>query len=290
MLILITAVVTASLLGSMHCVGMCGPLAMWASGIGDRASRSTVVVATSMYHIGRLTTYVIAGLIAGWIGSALDVGGNWIGVQVAAARVVGAIMVLIGAWKLWSIVGGSSAGAKPLKLSRVSGVLVKLRPRLFRLPIVTRAFATGLLTTLLPCGWLYLFALFSAGTADPIKGGVVMAAFWVGTVPALTALVAGSQMLSRRFTMAVPAIAAAMLILTGCFTASGRGFANLDAIARLQSSVDVGLDGVDPAELVSEVQDSASKPLPCCCVGEKVCDGEVSEELDVDHEAILAGP
>ncbi|TWU55248.1 sulfite exporter TauE/SafE family protein [Rubripirellula reticaptiva] len=276
MWILITAVVTASLLGSMHCVGMCGPLAMWASGIGDKAPRRTVVMSTAMYHVGRMLTYVLAGLIAGGIGSAIDVGGSWIGIQVAAARVVGGLMVIVGALKLWTLIRGQSKEAHPPKPSRIGGVLVKMRPYLFRLPPVSRALATGLLTTLLPCGWLYLFALFAAGTASPVMGAVVMFAFWVGTVPALTALVAGSLWLSRRFTMVIPAAAAVLLITTGCFTASGRGFANLESLAALRASVNLGDAGLDPLSLVDHVNDSAAKPLPCCCEGEKTCDAEVA--------------
>ena len=65
LLVLATAVVTASLLGSMHCVGMCGPLAIWASGGGDQVSRGTLLTSTSLYHAGRLTTYTLAGCIAG---------------------------------------------------------------------------------------------------------------------------------------------------------------------------------------------------------------------------------
>jgi uncharacterized protein len=278
MWILISAVVTASLLGSMHCVGMCGPLAMWASGVSDQ-QRSLVAIRTTAYHVGRLITYVIAGGIAGAIGSVVDTGGQFIGVQVAAARVVGAIMIGVGLSKLWTLWRGHSTAAKEIKPSRIGGVLVKLRPHLFRLPPVGRALATGLLTTLLPCGWLYLFALIAAGTASPILGPIVMAAFWIGTVPALTALIAGSTLLGKKFTTAVPVAAAGLLIATGGFTASGRGFANIDALASLRSSM-----AVDPqtasqvplqTTLVKQAKQAGDKPLPCCCVGEKKCDGEV---------------
>ena len=89
MWVLIIAVVTASLLGSFHCIGMCGPLAIWASGSGDQVERRTLAFATTLYHFGRLCTYMVAGLIAGAIGGAIDLGGEVLGYQVAAARVVG---------------------------------------------------------------------------------------------------------------------------------------------------------------------------------------------------------
>src|SRR6056297_1565861 len=264
MWILITAVATASLLGSMHCVGMCGPLAMWASGIGTSVSRTTIAASTSLYHLGRLTTYLLAGLFAGAVGNAVDLGGQLVGVQVAAARVVGVLMILIGAVKLWTLIKGRSTSALPLKPSRISGMLIRLRPYLFRLPPLQRGFATGLLTTLLPCGWLYLFALLAAATADPLMGMIVMAAFWVGTVPALTALVAGSQLLSRRFTTAIPIAAAMLLMLTGGYTALGRGFADLDSLAKLQAAVAIDQRDPDSDRLLEQVERTTSQPLPCC--------------------------
>lgn len=245
MLLLVTAVVTASLLGSTHCVGMCGPLAIWASGAGERAPRRQVILSTSLYHAGRLVTYTIAGLIAGGIGSLVDVGGQTLGYQLAAARIVGVFMVLIGGWKLgklifpsWASVGSTSTA------SRIGGLLVKLRPYVFAMPPGLRALSVGMLTTLLPCGWLYLFALIAAGTGSVLMGGITMAAFWLGTVPALTALIAGTQTLSREFVRIVPVVTAILLIIAGGFTASGRGFAGLNSMADLGGdTVDLTADG-----------------------------------------------
>lgn len=234
MLLLFTAIVTASLLGSTHCVGMCGPLAIWASGAGDRAPRRQVVISTTLYHLGRLTTYTIVGLIAGGIGSLVDLGGQTFGYQLAAARIVGASMVLIGGWKLAKLTFASwaSAGGR-LTPSRMGGLLVKLRPYVFAMPPSLRAVSVGMLTTLLPCGWLYLFALIAAGTGSVLMGGITMAAFWLGTVPALTALIAGTQTLSSEFVRVVPVVTALLMIIAGAFTASGRGFAGLNSMADL---------------------------------------------------------
>lgn len=253
--VLATAVFTASILGSMHCVGMCGPLAIWASGGGDRVNRGTLITSTSLYHIGRLTTYTLAGAVAGLIGSVIDLGGNTLGIQIAAARVVGGLMILIGVWKLWSMWSGKSKPAA-LAPSAVGKVLVKLRPYIFRLPIAGRGFATGLLTTLLPCGWLYLFALIAAGTGNPLKGAIVMAAFWLGSVPALVALVAGLRVLSLRYARLIPALAAFMLIFAGCFTASGRGFSGFESLDTLKSS----------GTSIEQVEQAGDKLLPCCQV------------------------
>ncbi|MCC9641485.1 sulfite exporter TauE/SafE family protein [Rhodopirellula sp. JC740] len=267
------AVLTASLLGSMHCVGMCGPLAIWASGAGEKHSKSRVAMSTSLYHLGRLTTYVMAGLIAGTIGSLVEIGGQTLGVQLAAARLVGTIMMALGLWKLYQIMTAHRRQITGVAPSRMGGLLVRLRPAIFRLPASGRALAVGMLTTLLPCGWLYLFALVAAGTGQTLHGGVVMAAFWLGTVPALTALIAGTQSLSKRFTRLIPAATAATLILTGGYTASGRGFADLSSLSDIKASVDLTGNSNNSAETM---QDLTSTPLPCCCAEGIPC--ETNEE------------
>lgn len=259
MLVFLTAVLTASLLGSMHCVGMCGPLAVFASGAGNSAPRHQVVVATALYHLGRLTTYLVAGTVAGAIGSLIDAGGQTLGFQLVAARVVGLAMIVVGVIKLiqpWR----HASPAGPIRPSRIAGWLVKLRPVIFRFPPGGRALATGLLTTLLPCGWLYVFALIAAGTGSPVLGALVMSAFWLGTVPALTALISGTRALSVRFQTLVPTAAAACLILAGMFTMSGRGFAELHTLSDIGAEVG-RIEGRSAAE---EIDALVATPLPCC--------------------------
>ncbi|QDS93524.1 hypothetical protein FF011L_22940 [Roseimaritima multifibrata] len=268
MWILLAAVLTASVLGSMHCVGMCGPLAIWASGAGERQPRKTVFASTSLYHFGRLLTYTLVGFAAGAIGSFVDWTGDAVGFQIAAARTVGGVMIVLGVFKLRALLVPPpmpTDGHSP-PASKIGGLLVRLRPYIFQLPIPLRAVVTGLLTTLLPCGWLYMFALFAAGTGSPVTGGLVMAAFWLGSVPALVGLVAGTQVLARRFTRLVPIAASLLLILTGCFTTSGRGFANLQSLTAFQNTVQSDrLDGEsDPAALLQRVRTVGDAPLPCC--------------------------
>ncbi|WP_404309267.1 sulfite exporter TauE/SafE family protein [Neorhodopirellula lusitana] len=297
MWILISAVVTASLLGSMHCVGMCGPLAIFASGAGEKAPRRQVVLSTSLYHLGRLLTYTLAGLIAGTLGSLVDVGGQTLGFQLAAARLVGTVMIAIGLWKLVSMWLPRSAATSGPTPSRIGGLLVKLRPIVFGLPPSGRAFATGLLTTLLPCGWLYLFALVAAGTGNPVSGGITMAAFWVGTVPALTALIAGTQTLSHKFVQVVPTAAALLLIVTGGITASGRGFAEISSLSEIAPPVSISTEpapedstpvcccdpnatqcNCPPPSIQQQINALTKTPLPCCA-------GHVNAETSVAEDA-----
>ncbi len=273
MWMLVTAVITASILGSMHCVGMCGPLAIWASGAGEQRLAAQMAIATSLYHIGRLLTYALAGLVAGLAGQLVDLGGETLGIQLVAARTVGSFMILFGLMRLADLAQQNWRTQKrptvlPLKPTRMTQVLLRLRPHVFRLPLATRGLVTGLLTALLPCGWLYLFTLVAAGTGSITMGPVVMIAFWLGTVPALVGLVTGTQALAVRFRKLVPLAAAVLLIVGGGYTAAGRGFANLNSLSDIK--IHRGADFVygkkhnSDETLAKEVAQIIQSPLPCC--------------------------
>lgn len=291
---LLIAVFTASLLGSLHCVGMCGPLALLASGAGSSVPRTRLVLSTTLYHLGRLSTYLLAGGVGGLLGSLVDVGGQMIGWQVTAARLAGAAMVGIGVWKLWRRWplrspgrgttgtaaeaaagngsppvqnGGGIPPAASVPPSRVAAVLVRLRPLLAKQSPAVRAYGIGFLTTFLPCGWLYLFALVAAATGSPLMGAVVMAAFWVGTLPALTGLILGARWLSGRTAGFVPVATALLLVATGCFTASGRGFAAMTSLESLQGTLadaPASTTGASTEQLLERVRQAPGTDLPCC--------------------------
>jgi len=254
---------------------MCGPLALWASGAGDGNSR--LAFNSSLYHLGRMFTYALVGLLAGLAGQLTDFGGEVLGVQLAAARIVGVIMVVMGVVqviKWWSLRRGSKSWFAPkpnnaAKPSIVSKWLVSLRPRVFSLNPPARALVTGLLTALLPCGWLYLFALFAAGTGSWLSGAVVMIAFWLGSVPALVAVVMSTKLLAGRFRQFVPVAVALMMIAAGGFTLAGRGFANLHSLAEIpvpkqNASTDLILIKQTPETLSKSLDELVKTPLPCC--------------------------
>src|SRR6056297_289102 len=174
------AVLVASLLGSLHCVGMCGPLAIWATGNQHRVASLTA------YHLGRLTTYLSAGLMAGLLGSAITLGGDVAGFQSMAARICGGLLIFFGILRIAQLVPAlqreASAQWKPSKVARW---LHQAKPVLASRGPLGRGYLAGLLTTWLPCGWLYLFVLVAAGSGSVFSAIGVMTAFWVGTLPAL---------------------------------------------------------------------------------------------------------
>ena len=82
----------------------------------------------------------------------------------------------------------ADASDKPIPApAALQKILTTAHTRSATLPPMAHALATGLLTTLLPCGWLYAFVALAAGTASAPLGALVMLTFWIGTLPAIAA-------------------------------------------------------------------------------------------------------
>ena len=199
---------------------MCGGLMLFALGADGTSTKKARFKLQSAYHGGRLATYTLLGVVAGAIGSALDFGGSFVGVQRSAAVLAGVFMIAFGVVALMRIWGVRIAHARA---PRFMQKIVERGQRVaFSMSPVRRALTIGLLTTLLPCGWLYAFAFTAAGTGSAVWGGLTMAVFWLGTLPVMASLGAGIQMLAGRLHDRVPAISAAAVVLVGAFTAAGR--------------------------------------------------------------------
>lgn len=206
---LLAAIFVSSLVGSAHCAAMCGSFACLANG---RASWS--------YHGGRLVSYVALGSVAGVVGGLVNLGGTLVGVQRGATIVAS---VLIVAWGL--VLLAEQRGVRvPLPSFAtpaqrwLGGALLSLRDRSPAL----RGAALGLLTTLIPCGWLYAFVVSAAGTGSAPRAAVVMLAFWAGTVPALATLGIGLPRLSAPLRARLPQLSALVLVTVGLLSLAWR--------------------------------------------------------------------
>jgi sulfite exporter TauE/SafE len=219
-------IVTASLLGSLHCAAMCGGfVAAYAGGDASRGGRRALSHAA--YHAGRLLSYLTLGTIAGALGGALDVAATAAGAGRIAAVVAGSVMVL------WALAALLEAGGVTRRASsppgRVQRAVVRGLSKLAAKPPLGRAALFGMASALLPCGWLYAFAVAAAGTGSASSGALVMAAFWSGTLPLLLGLGVGVQALAPRLRRHVPVLSAAALLVLGLSAVLGRW--NLPALA-----------------------------------------------------------
>ncbi len=211
---LIGTVFLASLLGSLHCAGMCGAFVLFA--VGDPNARTSRAPLHAAYHGGRLVTYVSLGAIAGLVGAAFDLGGSIVGVQRTAAILAGAMMVVFGVIAILRIRGVR------VPMPPVPGLLERALTRGHQLaatrPPIVRALATGLLTTLLPCGWLYAFVISAAGTGSAPIGALTMGVFWVGTLPVLVALGTGLRAITGALGRRLPVLTASSVVVVGLAT------------------------------------------------------------------------
>ena len=76
----------------------------------------------------------------------------------------------------------------------------------------------GLITGLLPCGWLWAFAISAAGTGSPVVGAMLMIAFWLGTVPAMVGVLGLAGPVVARVRARLPLVTAFALIALGLAT------------------------------------------------------------------------
>jgi sulfite exporter TauE/SafE len=216
---LIGTVLLASLLGSLHCASMCGAFAAFATMPRPEHASGRLGMHVA-YHGGRLAVYVVFGALAGVLGAALDIGGTLVGVQRAAAIVAGIVLVaagLIASLRLFGV------RLPPLAAAPVLGHWIrKGHETAFHWPPVFRALAVGLMTALLPCGWLWAFVVAAAGTGHALFGAVTLAAFWVGTVPVLAAIGAGFERLTGLLGVRTQLAACLVVIGLGVLALAGR--------------------------------------------------------------------
>lgn len=277
---LLGSVFLASLVGSGHCAGMCGALAVACSGCGrgrgagggthemELAPRSVVAAwrAALAYHVARGAAYMLAGAMVGSLGAALDLGGRLIGVQRFAATVAGAAVVLVGVATLFRVGGSAAHIAMPDSLVRALGAAHRWAGRT---PPIPRSITLGALSALLPCGWLWAFLAVAAGAGSPVAGLAVMAAFWAGTVPVLALIGGGVGRVAAIWRGRVAVATALALIVVGIHTVATAG-ARSSLLAQFELRPASDLAGASLR--VKEV----SNELPACCRG----DGDSEDDAD----------
>lgn len=234
---LLLAVLGASLLGSVHCAAMCGGFVCLYAGTG--AARHTGAAPHAAYNGGRLVSYLALGAIAGSIGQGVDRVGSVAGIGRLAAIVAGALMVIWGGSTLLAALGvriPQAAAPRALQAAMTS-LLVRFRNH----SPAARGLATGLLTTLLPCGWLYVFVATAGGTGHVVDAMAVMLFFWLGTLPMMVTLGVGAQRIFGAFQRRLPLVGAGAAVVLGLLSMAGRVTAH--PLAHAEHGVEMLRDG-----------------------------------------------
>lgn len=205
--ITLLSVFIASILGSAHCVGMCGGIVMLYSSTGGSSPKSHL-----SYNFGRLSSYLFLGALAGTLGKSLNLASTAAGIGEVASLVFGVLLLLWGAMiivqkrSLEYAIPGSAFLKSAMKslATDSSGTSPSIR-----------AYMIGSLSTLLPCGWLYMFAAAAAASGSPLWGMLVMGSFWLGTFPYLFSVGLGSQVILGRLRAHLPLITGILIIFAG---------------------------------------------------------------------------
>jgi uncharacterized protein len=196
------------LLGSSHCVGMCGGFALALGSHGRGLVRN--LVRQIAYSLGRVFTYAVGGAAAGYVGWRLA-GELRLVMNVQAVLSIGAGMLLI-------VQGLAAAGLLhrlPGFRGRASCLGVGLFASLLRDTRLRSVFLGGVVNGLLPCGLVYAYLALAASSGGLLPGGLTMALFGLGTLPVLVMVGCGGQVLSVAARRHVFHIASWCVVLTG---------------------------------------------------------------------------
>ena len=202
------------LLGSFHCVGMCGPIAFLLP--LDRTNTLKKTTQIFVYHFGRIIAYSLIGLVFGLIGSSL----NLFGMQQQLSIAIGLLMIFV------MIIPARTFNkynlSKPL-YKLVSKVKNSLGKELKKKSVDT--FLTiGFLNGLLPCGLVYMAVFGALASGGAMEGSLYMAVFGLGTVPLMTSAIYLGNFLSGKVRQHIRKAIPVFVIFLGClFVLRGMG-------------------------------------------------------------------
>ncbi|WP_460219641.1 sulfite exporter TauE/SafE family protein [Psychroserpens sp. MEBiC05023] len=188
------------LLGSFHCVGMCGPIAFMLP--VDRNNSTKKVFQIVAYHFGRLMAYAIIGLIFGLVGKGLYI----FGVQQQLSIVIGILMIAIVFIPIQTF--NKYNFSKPIYklISKVKSSLGQALKKKTADTFLTIGFLNGFL----PCGLVYMAVIASIATQHVAHSSLYMILFGLGTIPLMTtAIYLGkflNSTLKQRIQKAIPVV------------------------------------------------------------------------------------
>jgi len=187
MMYVITAL-TIGLVGSLHCIGMCGPIAV-ALPLGNKGWGYRVFGGVT-YNVGRIISYAVLGAIFGLLGQGIEMAG----LQKWASIFIGAIMVL-------SVLFPALFKGK-IKFEQVffgyAGKMIGKFRKLFAISSIPSLFSIGILNGFLPCGLVYVAIAGAINTNSFYDGILFMILFGLGTLPVMLAIPLLGNMIGQK--------------------------------------------------------------------------------------------
>lgn len=193
------------LVGSLHCIGMCGPLVL-ALPLSNQ-SNAQRLFGGILYNIGRSLTYALMGLIFGLLGKGL----SFVGIQQWVSIVFGVLLILAvllpGLLNLTPILNKVSWKAGSAIKSRMGSLLRQKR--------VYPLFLFGLLNGLLPCGLVYMAIMGSIINDSVLDSVLYMFLFGLGTLPVMFLLIYFSSLIKNRIISKIRKLIPFFIIVLG---------------------------------------------------------------------------
>ena len=193
------------LLGSFHCIGMCGPIAFMLP--VDRTNAYKKGSQIALYHIGRLLAYSIIGLVFGLVGKSLYI----FGFQQQLSILIGVLMILI------VIIPQKTFNkynfSKPVYklISKIKSSLGKALKKKTMDTFLTIGFLNGFL----PCGLVYMAVFGAVASTNALSGSLYMAIFGLGTIPLMTTAIYFSQFLKGSARQKIQKVIPVFVVIIG---------------------------------------------------------------------------
>ncbi len=179
---------TIGLIGSFHCIGMCGPIVV-ALPLKNQ-NLATKIAGTLLYNSGRVITYSVLGILFGLLGRGIHMAGfqQWTSIILGAAMIISVLFPFVFREKI--TIGNLFSGF-------AARLIVRLK-KLFTNRSYFSLLMIGLLNGLLPCGLVYVAIAGAINSGTVLSGALFMALFGIGTIPLLLIATLASDAIGQR--------------------------------------------------------------------------------------------
>ncbi len=226
------------LLGSFHCIGMCGPIALVLPVHDQKPVQKFIKI--FLYHLGRMLAYGSIGLLFGLLGKGLFLSG----IQQRLSILIGVIMIAYAI--IPARILNKYTATQPLykligKLKSGLGKQLKRKSN-------KALFSIGFLNGFLPCGMVYMALVGAIATANPAQGFLYMVLYGLGTVPLMTVILYAKNIFPMSFRNKIQKAIPAFVVLIG-FLFILRGFG-------------MGIPYISPSDAKLQIQNNAKPCAP----------------------------
>lgn len=268
MAILISAFVLG-LAGSLHCVGMCGPIVLALPLHGNTFIQKTY--GGALYNLGRTTTYAIMGAIFGLVGQGLKL----VGFQQVVSVIMGSLMIISvlfpGLFKMQYDLQKSSF--------KLVGKLKKTIADMFSVRTFKSLYIIGLLNGLLPCGLVYIAIAGAIATANFTMGVWYMILFGLGTIPMLLAIGLAGNMASVALRRKINRLIPVLVVLVGIFFILRGLNLNIKYLSPTKDRIEQRFEKSMQEQQVSSLHQPTQKQssgiqVPSCCSNSTITENE----------------